>query len=310
MLPAIHKASGQFVRSLGTGKNQKPFYLGKDVRQAIVNEARLERVWEVVKSSVKESGWDEVSKAIAGAVARGVQFVKLPPTDLQGDELIDWYLTNKARFGHIIKVLPHDMGQAEIVERAIDDGVNQLEGFARTQVAIGDHGKKTLAAMRKGPTLSTIFATHTKALERERDEQGDRSGWIGTQIRQIETADRLFGSVQLNTAEDLRSVANKLVNPALKSGHGKPLARITRRKLFQQIRAALYLAEETETLPKGWANVKLPNKRDESPAEIAQFTLADLTALYGAANPLMRAVNAERPHAVEDVGVLSRGWQP
>jgi hypothetical protein len=112
MLP-VHKASGQFIRKLGTGKDQKPFYLGKDHRSAAVRVARLEAVWELVKPT----GWTEATLTIAKAVARGDERVKLPPPPPEatdGEALVDWSTAHAERYATIIKVLPHDADRLEV----------------------------------------------------------------------------------------------------------------------------------------------------------------------------------------------------
>jgi hypothetical protein len=72
-------SNGAYYRQIGylPSGSQPRLTLGKDKAEALVRNARLEALWVRVKERVGE--WDEVTHAMAGAIAAGETRYVIPP---------------------------------------------------------------------------------------------------------------------------------------------------------------------------------------------------------------------------------------
>jgi hypothetical protein len=100
-MPKFDDDRGHFYVNLGYAKegsrSQPKFNLGTDARDATIRLARLEAVWEAVKAD-GIAFWTATELAIARAVGRGDESVRLPPPPpdfASGESLIHW--TNRHR---------------------------------------------------------------------------------------------------------------------------------------------------------------------------------------------------------------------
>jgi len=286
-MPAFDKARNLYFRNFGTGPAQVRFYLGHDPREARQREARLEQVWQIVRG--QGGTWPDAELAIAKAIARGDGAATLPAPPDDSQDLFKWWDGYRVRFGNIIPILPHDgppLTQAMDAEQAKLDRLTKLAD-EHHQAMVERLSKVSYSA---SVHVGTLLNQYADDLKNDEANGGDNSGWIATQQRQLETLTRMFGDERLKSADDLKAIAKKLSNPATKGKRG-PLARETRKQLWQRLVKALSVAEDRgQDLPRGWAKVTIDLGKKRNIDELAQFTVEELSTLYRVASPIVRAM--------------------
>jgi hypothetical protein len=276
-MPAYTARNG-YVKNIGTGSDQKRFYIGHDERDAIIREARLSKLWDAIKAD----GWTEAGLLVAKAIAKGEHSVTLPlGHDLP--EGVHDRLANLIRIRE--QVRPELLTALEEAEERMD---SRTEAY-RAIVAQPQPVSRLLAAhpaVGLAPILSEYIRQQTATIA----NTGDRGSNAITKVTRAKTLVRMFGTVILKSADDLKAIAEKLANPALKSAHGRIMAATTRRDLFKALREALSMADDRgETLPRGWAKVRIKLPVATS-IDLAQWTPEELGQLYQSADEVDRAV--------------------
>jgi integrase len=216
---------GRFIRNLGKIQQMVPpfnlirpkFYLGTDETKAVVANARLEQVWEIVVQQwtdrevntndlPDEPLFDWITIEIAKAVAKGQLVFKVPKSEfLGGDaELNTRWLTKLAnRFAPVIELVPQF--EEEFKE------VRQRQNVQLVKLIL-EHNPQNRAGQTIGQAIEALMVSIEKKYTQP---EGDLMPWGKTQLNQLKSWRRYLTPELLAT--DLSNLtiqtAQELVSP-------------------------------------------------------------------------------------------------
>jgi hypothetical protein len=320
-----HTAKG-FVRSIGwefVGEQcgglyptdgsvkykQHKFYLGHDRAKAELASLRLEQLWGQVEachqaqavmtldlgdgpafaSKPERPIWDELTLAIAKAVAKGATAFHVPCQPHQNDYDYAQWLTSLQKAFPVISLVPeqqeaHATGRRQAVQRA-----EVLRSIARDiEVSAGG-----------GQTLHQALDEYAEALKQFETE----SGWGRIQVNQTKRLKDRHPDVSLSQL-DLAAV-EKMVNfwrlrPPAKDT-GKPISPLTARNQIKQLKDFFKWLHRQERYgwrkPEGYEDINCKVQRTGADTaarmttiHVPTFGVDDLRVLYQHATPLMRTL--------------------
>lgn len=261
-MPSLNRSNGLFFRHFGTGANKVKFYLGHAPREANKREAGLERIWQRVRQDHGGVWTGELLE-----VARGVA---------KGDYEAGWRLVERER----AELDEEDRRFRETVQGIADRTARLCD---ETLAKIDER-----AGVQSGVSVAAVLADYSDRQRQVIANTGDRGQNAITKLTRAKTLTRLFGDVVLASADDLRTVAERLAHPALKSAHGKVMAPTTRRDLFKTLKEAL-ADQRGVDLPRGWHKVAVKLPKETTIDGLAQWAVPEPAALLQNANVVYRA---------------------
>jgi hypothetical protein len=295
---------GLYHRTLGMDANgRKPkFWLGADRPVAERRVERLELLWSQVEqdwstlpdeypdwlesrliTKPERPLWDELTLAAARRIAKGETTFPLARKPSWSPYQYTMRLANSQRRFSAIQFVPDE--REEEYHRI---GTELVHADARSEI---DAAHDTLAAVagHAGQSLHQVFDAYIVYLSK----LPDRSGWYKTQTKQTQRlkahhADIPLAQFGLNKVQELIDFWRH--RPTLR---GKAIAVTTARNHIIQLDMILKWLERNEEFkwqrPRLMDDLKRTVKDDEyRPPQVETFSVADLTALYTYASPLVR----------------------
>lgn len=178
--------NGNYPRQLGylPSGTQPRFMLGTDRAEALVRNAKLERLWARVKQRAEQlyldPTWDDVTHGMARAIAAGETRFVIPPNPEMADaeSHLHWVGRYVTAYGDILTVVPSDPARYAAGGRFAEEARRAflLESVRDANIMYPVPGGEP-AKLPTGQTTHQALAAYREAMRAEHAEGGTVTQW-------------------------------------------------------------------------------------------------------------------------------------